>query len=82
LEAYSSGCVVVTTNHSGIIDIFKCGVNGFEVEKKSVNSLSDCFIRLISCNSSELQKIAFNNYSEACKFYKTIVYSNSVKNLI
>jgi glycosyltransferase involved in cell wall biosynthesis len=82
LEAYSSGCVVVTTNHSGIIDIFKCGVNGFEVEKKSVNSLSDCFIRLISCNSSELQKMAFNNYSEACKFYKTIVYSNSLKNLI
>ena len=35
LEAYAAGCVVITTNHSGISQVFKDGINGIEVEKKS-----------------------------------------------
>ncbi len=34
LEAYASGCVVITTNVSGVLDVFTDGVNGFLVEQK------------------------------------------------
>jgi glycosyltransferase involved in cell wall biosynthesis len=39
LEAYASGCAVITTYHSGIVDIFLDGVNGFVVETRSELSL-------------------------------------------
>ena len=39
LEAYASGCAVVTTDHAGIRDIFRDGENGYRVEKKSASSL-------------------------------------------
>lgn len=41
LEAYAAGCVVLTTDHGGIKDIFKNGENGFYVDKRSSNSLKD-----------------------------------------
>jgi glycosyltransferase involved in cell wall biosynthesis len=37
LEAYASGCTVVTTNDRGIGDIFVNGVNGIEVKKNQSN---------------------------------------------
>src|SRR6185369_8468194 len=36
LEAYAAGCAVITTDHSGIFDVFADGINGFAVEKRSV----------------------------------------------
>ena len=39
LEAYASGCVVITTDHGGICDIFKDKINGFRVEKRSCLSI-------------------------------------------
>ena len=39
LEAYASGCAVITTNHSGIPDVFRDGTNGFQVETRSVADL-------------------------------------------
>ena len=35
LEAYASGCAVITTDHSGIFDIFTDGANGYAVAKLS-----------------------------------------------
>lgn len=40
LEAYASGCAVITTDHSGIYDIFSPGINGVSVEKKSPESIA------------------------------------------
>lgn len=40
LEAYASGCAVLTTDHSGIFDIFSPGINGLVVEKKSPDSIA------------------------------------------
>src|SRR5688572_15937338 len=43
LEAYATGCVVVTTAHSGIPEVFADGVNGFAVETKSAESIRRAF---------------------------------------
>lgn len=40
LEAYASGCAVITTDHSGIFDVFDPAVSGIAVEKRSVASLA------------------------------------------
>lgn len=40
LEAYAAGCAVITTNHSGIRDVFEPETNGFEVEIQSPASLA------------------------------------------
>ena len=82
LEAYSSGCVVVTTNHSGIVDVFKNGVNGFEVTKKSSGSLKDSFCAIIESEPEKLLEIALNNYSVACDFYRVDKYSRNLKNIL
>ena len=34
LEAYASGCAVITTDHSGIRDVFSAPTNGYEVAKR------------------------------------------------
>ena len=47
IEAYASGCVVLTTDHPGINDIFQDRVNGRYVAQASPTSitdiLSECF---------------------------------------
>ncbi len=39
LEAYAAGCAVLTTDHSGIFDIFTPTLNGWEVDKDSQKSI-------------------------------------------
>ena len=39
LEAYATGCYVITTNHGGISNIFENKINGYLVKKKSISSL-------------------------------------------
>jgi glycosyltransferase involved in cell wall biosynthesis len=35
LEAYAAGCAVITTDHSGIFDVFEPDINGYVVDKRS-----------------------------------------------
>lgn len=70
LEAYASGCAVITTYHSGIVDIFKDGENGYVVETRSVDSLRRALERV--CDSStELSKIGLLNSAIASEKYTT-----------
>ena len=46
LEAYASGCAVITTSQKGIMDIFQDMINGFVVEPGSVNSLYEMLLKL------------------------------------
>lgn len=39
LEGYAAGCAVLTTDHSGIFDVFTPGENGWAVEKRSSRSV-------------------------------------------
>lgn len=81
LEAYASGCVVVTTDHSGIKDVFSDPGNGFQVEKRSVESLKHVIERIVR-NKEILSEIAVNNRNIADKKYRTTIYNNSLKKVI
>jgi glycosyltransferase involved in cell wall biosynthesis len=48
LEAYASGCAVLTTDHSGIFDIFSPSMNGWEVQSKSPISIVDALVEIFS----------------------------------
>jgi glycosyltransferase involved in cell wall biosynthesis len=81
LEAYASGIVVITTNHSGIPYVFKDKVNGFEVEKKSKESLK-FIIEYVEKNKGILRDIALNNREEAFNKYRITVYQSTILNII
>ena len=60
IEAMATKNVVVTTNHAGILDIFKDKVNGYLVKKNSIKSIQD-ILTYIATNKSEIEKIATYN---------------------
>lgn len=76
-EGYATGCVVISSNHSGIPYVFFDKKNGFMVEKKSVKSLQKALIDLI-LNKNELKKIAVNNRNEAAKKFRTSIFQNKI----
>ncbi len=74
LEAYAAGCGVLTTDHSGIFDIFAPGVNGWEVEKASQKSIEAAITYCIE-NTAEVQKIGESNNQYARKCFTTERYN-------
>ncbi len=64
LEAYASGCAVITTGQRGILDIFKDKINGFLVEPDSVDALNEILLKLPEQNH-QFTKIAINNLEMA-----------------
>lgn len=81
LEAYASGCVVVTTNRGGICDIFQDAVNGYEILPKSAISIKTVFNRLIN-SKEELLNIALRNNTKAINSYRVSVYNDAVTSII
>lgn len=81
LEAYSSGCVVLTTDHSGIGDIFTDKVNGYRVEKKSSESIRST-IEYIVRHRNELLPIGTFNRKIAQEKYRTSIYNTSLMKII
>lgn len=81
LEAYASGCVVVTTDHGGIKDVFRHGVNGYEVKKRSIESLEKTLL-WIAENTDKLLPIALSNRNIAFKKYRVIHYLSSFHELL
>ena len=88
LEAYAFGCVVITTNHAGINDIFINGINGFQVDKNSYESLSRVIEIIIAETPEKFVNIAMMNsmiakdqYREEVFVAKIVeVFSNIVSN--
>lgn len=81
LEGFATGCVVVTSNHSGIPFIFKDGENGFMVEKKSIHSLANALKKII-LGEVKLKDIAFHNRNIAMEKYRTETYQNAIKSIL
>ncbi len=73
IEAYASGCCVLTTPHSGIPDIFSDKKNGFFVEKKSVQSIVDRMM-LLPDNIALCREIAIDNCKIARTNYSRVRY--------
>ena len=81
LEAYASGCVVLTTNHSGIKDIFKDKINGSEVQKKSADSIKLAIEEILG-NTEKLLPIALLNRKTANDKYRTSIYNDALGRVI
>lgn len=77
LEGYATGCVVITSDHSGIPFVFSDKKNGFMVEKKSIPSIKKAIEDVLS-NKNNLEKIAFHNRNEAFEKYRTSIYQNAI----
>ena len=81
LEAYASGCAVVTTDHSGIFDIFKNGHNGFAVTPQSVPSLV-AVLKFLVQNRDNLLRHALLNREEADKFYTEEIFNSRLLDIV
>lgn len=81
LEAYASGCIVLTTDHSGIRDVFQDPANGFEVQKRSPASIAEALAR-IAGNRRALVSLAAGNRRVAGENYRSSIYQASLKTLM
>jgi glycosyltransferase involved in cell wall biosynthesis len=77
LEAYASGCVVITTDHGGISDIFKNGINGFKVRKKSAISIMREIEQILK-KPEQLLHMALSNREIVYNKYRTSTYCSSL----
>ena len=81
LEAYATGCVVVTTEHSGIPEVFRDGVNGFAVETRSAESIKRAFEQ-IARDPGRLVEIAVANRNVAHERYRTGTYQAALTGIL
>ena len=77
LEAFATGCAVITTYHSGIPEIFTDKINGIVVEKKSVDSIKVAIEQCVA-NRTKLFDTAIFNRNIAYQKYRTEVYCSSL----
>ncbi len=81
LEAYASGCVVLTTGQAGIRDVFKDGLNGFEIDKGSAKSIADILETLIG-DTARLLPIAMRNRRLADNQYTTARFNRTLRTIV
>ena len=81
LEAYASGCAVITTNHSGIRDVFRPEVNGYEVAKRSVPDLRSAIERAVA-EPECLRQMATHNLQTAVVNYRASEYRTALARII
>jgi glycosyltransferase involved in cell wall biosynthesis len=70
LEAYASGCVVLTTPQPGILDGFVPGVNGHLISTDDAAPLRACLVAL-GANPGQALVIALANFDDAQKNYRS-----------
>ena len=81
LEAYASGCVVISTVIGGIGDIFQDKINGFQISKKSIDALVSAILECIQFKDRWVDYAKFNRQL-ARKKYGDSVYKASVRKVL
>jgi glycosyltransferase involved in cell wall biosynthesis len=81
LEAYASGCVVLTSCPPGILDIFADGVNGFEIEKVSPDSIAASLHKIMK-RRGDLFTIARHNRRIAAEKYRRTTFCARMRGII
>ncbi|WP_374407609.1 glycosyltransferase family 4 protein [Hydrogenophaga sp.] len=83
LEAYATGCVVLTTQHAGIPDIFAENVNGYVVSSRNPESIRRSIIKVLN-DLDAARDIALRNANEAHSKYQSSTFRanfiNAIKN--
>lgn len=81
LEAYASGCAVLTTGPTGIRDIFTSGLNGLEVQPRSPASIATVLQHMLE-HPDTLLPMALTNHQRASAAYRTSIYSAAVNTVL
>ena len=81
LEAYATGCVVVTTRHSGIPEVFADGVNGYAVDTRSAESIRVALERMLG-RPERLVDVALTNRRVAGDAYTARVYKSALSQIL
>jgi glycosyltransferase involved in cell wall biosynthesis len=72
---------VVTTDHSGIKDVFGDGVNGYRVSKRSSEAIGDVLESLTS-RLLELRTMALHNRTVADRSYRSATYCQAIERIL
>jgi glycosyltransferase involved in cell wall biosynthesis len=78
LEAYASGCVVLSTDKGGISDIFEVNKNGFLIADRTDSAVSETLVQAFE-NKENWSDIALDNHKIANEKYRVPVYNNALK---
>lgn len=81
LEAYAAGCVVLTTDHSGIFDVFSPIENGFEVVPRSVESVLEALRQAVAARDS-LLPFALRNVELAEQRFTEPAYAAELRRIV
>lgn len=81
LEAYASGCVVMTTPQPGILDIFTPGKNGYVVQPGSMEAIRDVVASLLG-GDDELVGMARHNRQIAETSFTTARFVESLDTVL
>ena len=81
LEAYAAGCAVITTDHSGIFDIFESERNGIAVAQRSPSSLADAIAYAVG-NPDVLKRQAITNLAAASAHYTERTYNQRLLEIV
>jgi glycosyltransferase involved in cell wall biosynthesis len=81
LEAYASGCVVMTTDQGGIRDVFQDEANGITIESPTPSGIKHAIERAVAARGGLLHT-ALSNARAARERYTTSRYSASLISVI
>jgi glycosyltransferase involved in cell wall biosynthesis len=81
LEAFASGCAVVTTDHSGIFDVFTPGDCGLAVQPRSAESIAAA-LRQCLADRVALLKQARHNRRLADERYRVATYNRRLLSVL
>ncbi len=81
LEAYASGCAVVTTAKGGIVDIFDDKINGLKISENDPKSIYKSLVYIIE-NKKAIREIAVNNHKYAVMNYLPEIYFKNMRQIL
>ena len=81
LEAYASGCVVLTTGQDGIRDVFTHGINGFEFQQQSPSSLGKALETVVAARQ-RLEEIGLRNRALAEAEFRTAKFNARLRRIL
>jgi glycosyltransferase involved in cell wall biosynthesis len=81
LEAFAAGCAVLTTDHSGILDVFDPGEGGFAVEKRSPGAIRNALAAALAA-PERLEAMGLHNARSARERFRTGRYNERLLSVI
>lgn len=81
LEAYASGCAVITTAQPGIGDVFTNGINGFEIPAGSNAELANVLAKAVGL-VDRLREIGIGNRRTAGERYRQVTFTSALARIL